>query len=195
MNKYTHICYNTHHHNPNWTHGGRYNSIIERRQRDKEYYKKLKEENPEKLILKNQKAKERKEENKIKNEERLEYNEKRRIYWNKEENKIRKQIISATYYDRNRDEINKRSKIRRQLEKMRKLEDQKLKEENSEKLKEEKEKKRLEYNEKRRLYWERNKEKRKIIYATYYNKNCDEINEKKRINRKLDKMRKLNIIF
>jgi hypothetical protein len=193
MNKYTHICYNTHHFNPNWCHGGRYNSNIERRERDKQYYKKLKEENPEKLILKNQKAKERKEEKKIKNEERLEYNEKRRIYWNKEENKIRKQIISATYYDRNRDEINKRSKIRRQLEKMRKLEDQKLKEENSEKLKE---KKRLEYNEKKRLYWNEpeNKIRKKIISATYYNKNCDEINKNKRIKRQLDKMRKLNII-
>ena len=161
MNKYTHICYNTHHFNPNWNHGGRYNSIIERRERDKEYYKKIKEENPEKLILKNQKAKERKEENKIKNEERLEYNEKRRIYWNKPENKERRKITSALYYDKYKDEINKRSKIRRQLEKMRK---EKLKEENPEKLKEEKEKKRLEYN------------------------------EKKRINRKLEKMRKLNII-
>ena len=191
MNKYTHICYNTHHFNPNWNHGGHYNSIIERRQRDKEYYKKIKEENPEKLILKNQKAKERREENKIKNEERLEYNEKRRIYWNKTENKERRKITSALYYDKYKDEINKRKSIKRKLDKMRK---EKLKEENPEKLKEEKEKKRLEYNEKRRLYWQRNKEKRKIIYATYYNKNRDEINEKKRINRKLEKMRKLNII-
>jgi|688.fasta_scaffold562065_2 hypothetical protein len=191
MNKYTHICYNTNHFNPNWNHGGRYNSIIERRQRDKEYYKKLKEENPEKLNLKNQKAKERKEENKIKNEERLEYNEKRRIYWNKPENKERRKITSALYYDKYKDEINKRRKIKRQLDKMRKL-----KEENPEKLKEIKEKKRLEYNQKRKLYWDReeNKVRKKIITATYYNKNRNEINKKKRIKRQLDKIKKLNII-
>ena len=83
MNKYTHICYNTHHHNPNWTHGGHYSSNIDKNEylkrwtelnkdKKKAYDKKYREKNAEKIQLK---AKEKRKENK----ERLKYNEKETI--------------------------------------------------------------------------------------------------------------------
>ena len=46
-NKYTHICYNTHHFNRNWNHGGYRNSLIAMR----EYAKRWRDNNKKKIKL------------------------------------------------------------------------------------------------------------------------------------------------
>ena len=96
-NKYTHICYNTHHFNRNWNHGGHRNCLIASREyskrwrdnnkdKKKQYNKNWRSKNKVKIRLYEQRRREQrrkekpaKKTKKMTQKERLEYNEKIRI--------------------------------------------------------------------------------------------------------------------